>query len=536
MGKMIFATLFVLLSIGMSMNYLSGSTLRSYLQMKNAYLAQAALNQLKQKMLFDSGHYMAPLGEDGERYHELPLSLLGSRLAAKGSPFMYCPYGQSMTATANAEIQDASGERYVAVKEVVSGVSYVRQSDAPPVSGLLAAIVLPQNGNPSCSDIDVSADGQWVLSEDSAGKGLVYAIHQDEMSYEGGQGLWLTASDSAGLSTALSKAVSSSEKHVVISLKPGETFVVSGTYDFSGLPDGATVELRSSSPTATINSSSLLELQVPYITLLLENVNLSTSVFIESSFGTLKMKNAQSGPVAVRSGELNATASTFSAVGVPAVQLAGSTLRLSGDVEISSNATPVVNMVDSVSVASGAQITLNTGPSLNGVQMVSSVWKMTTGSLNFPSMEVGSSAVYVDSGSSFQVSDGTLIVQGASDSALYIEGLLSMRSSTLQSQGNVAVHAGKTATMTLTSAQIGDSSSRAQIGINNLGARLSGVVSVYAVQCKSGDGFAQAITVNFDDDTVSFANPDGTVVPSMNAKSIDVPLFDKTNPIEIACL
>lgn len=531
-----FASLIIMISLGMGMSHLSGSFLRNYLVMKDSYLTQGALNRIKQKVIFDSGRYLVPLGVDGG-YHEMPSSMAGVRAGAKGTPFVYCPYGAPLLVSPNHTIKDAAGETYSAFTVTVDGSQYISQSNAPPVAGLLAALILPKNGNPSCSDISIRSDGSWTLSGDSEGQGLVYAIHHDEMMFDGNHGLWLTADSSASLNQAMLDAVKSSESTIVITLKPGVEYAVSGNYTFVGKDPSASVTIKSatSSP-SVITFTSGGQLSFQKTSLNVEHVIFSENSRIISVDSAVSVKNSQLGSTSIFNGRLNTDASTFSSGNSTAISLKNSSLYLTGNFEVNSIASPSMLMEDSHVFASQTQVVFSQVTTALALRLHASTWKQSDGNLVLGQISTGGTAIFLDSASALELSNVTASATGSNDAMVYTEGNLVLRNSTLLSSGNAAVYADKTAYVLASSAQLGSPSVRSNVGFWSEGARFSGVVSVYASQCKSGSGFDQSISVSVQDDTVTFANPDGTVVASTVEDVVNIPIFDKINPVQINCL
>lgn len=538
MIKHIFVVLILLLTIGSSVSYMASSSLRSFLAMQNAYQMQNALNRLKQSIVFENGVYYAPAAAEGEGYSELPLAFTGARASSKGVPFLYCPYGSALLSTPNGSVTDASGASYATVQATIQSTAVITESDAPPVSGLLATLIMPLSGTPSCADIAVSADGQWALSGDSLNKGQVYAIHRDEMMFEGGHGLWLTAENSAQLASALATASASSQKDIVITLKPGVTFDITSDYVFTA--PGASISIKSASSSSvslTNASGGTRTLSFSGVNLSLANIATSSNFSFEVEHADVKAVNSTLGAMRAQGGRVQVDNVSFVAETTPALVVRDAEMTITNAASFSSNQFPIVDVYQSAVKATDAEISYSQAdPTTLAIRLNAATWTQQSSLLDLGNIASGGVGIQVDEASSLLAKNSDILSSGAPDAALYVDGNLSMPGSRVLGGGNVAVYAGRSAVIALTGTQIGDETHRPLLGIWSDGGRLSGSVNVYAGNCKSGPGFDVSLLVNVEDDTVTFANPDGTVVPGSNTDAITVPVFDKINPIQINCL
>ena len=170
--------------------YYSKALFKNSMLMQDVLIAQSMINRLTNSIKFSNGVYYAPYGVNIDEHHQLPNYFTGVRTSSSGMPFIYCPYSMTSDIGSEEVVAQKGGDGYdVSIRDDISSNAryYVVDSEAPPVQGIIATVILPRNGqqHPDCADVNLDLNANYTLTGDSEGKGRVFVI--DHMSLENRQ-------------------------------------------------------------------------------------------------------------------------------------------------------------------------------------------------------------------------------------------------------------------------------------------------------------------------------------------------------------
>lgn len=366
MLKIFFMALIILSTLAGGSQILISNMLRATMIVENQSIVTGTMNRLKQSVLFSNGDYYLPYGVNEDGYHALPLSFLGLRKSAQGRDIIYCPYAPSIITTSTGTVSLPNSTSYdVTLSNTFSpdGTDYVVESTASPVLGVAAALIMPQRSAdlPSCDDIDTNADGEFILSGNSADKGMVYVLTNSEVAfiYRGGVNEFVQVADaSTKLNAALREAALKPSENAVITLESGGTFQISESFVFqssdSNLPRSIVVKSSVPGTTAQISSSAARSLQFDGVNVTFNDVVLGTNIQISSNDTRLNLKNFGALRLVAYASDITLDNASFGRNGVnaAALDISASNVKQNGSLWIQGIASPMVSMQNSDWVSS----------------------------------------------------------------------------------------------------------------------------------------------------------------------------------------
>ena len=465
--------MFIMITVGASgVMYYTQTLFRSTLLMQNKLQAIASLNRLKQSVIFENGNYYLPYGEQKADHHELPLSFAGSRTTQNGIPMVYCPYAPHAVVTATNTVQLTSLFDYnVTTNTTLSpdGAPYVVASEPAPTPGVLGFILIPQAAAvlPVCSDVTVNGDGRFVLSGGSLGRGIAYALHQDEMTYLGQNGRWLYADKQAGvenLNALLTEVAQHPHEDAVLTLKAGESFTLTDNFL---LTSGSASKRRSvlikstdvSNP-ATINAGAILNLDAQDVDIHFAGVNLGSNIrtTLKKTNTTFERTNAYA--VDAYDSQLTLDTANFGVNNSPLTPLVlhnSQVTHSSGQVTLSGNGALILGLDDSQWLSDGANVAFNVVATPLLVQLGNSQWVQRNSQVNVSATGNAQALFLVDGQSKLTLSQTTWNQSGNINYGIYASGEVHLLNTQLNATNrtNVAVHTEPGATLVWQGSVIG---------------------------------------------------------------------------------
>jgi hypothetical protein len=518
MLKMILLSIVVLSALAGGTQVLVMNMLEATNTVENSARMRAINNRLEQSAHFVNGIPYMPYGVEQANYHALPTSFSGLRKSAKGQEVIYCPYAKNNISTATTQITlDDINSYEVTTANLLVGQAYVTESERPPVDGLAAAIILRQKtaSNPSCDDLELSADSELVLGGDSQGQGRVFGIFFTDLEFIHQSGISERIAVVDGeeeLQEAFAKVVSQPYQNALVQIASGETYTLTSNHAFDFLNSAGSrhivIKSDSDGNSGTIVSATPVTLSFENIKVSFKDIIFGSNITVEvngekidakgTAFSNLilnavnaKIIGSSSTVTLLTGGSTFIEDSTFGAVAStsPALELVNAEVQSAGALSASSGASVAVSMIDSKwSVGSGLNITY--AANAFGVQLQNS--SVSFNNSNITSTGNGSILFYVDTNSQLQMVNSTWINSGTLNYALYSQGRISIVNSALTGSGsvNVGLNTLPGAVTTLTNSIIGANSSPFAIGWQDEGSTaLSGVVDVHATQCSNGGRF-----------------------------------------------
>lgn len=530
---------------------LISNLLKTSISIENRSLVRSAINVLKQRAVAVNGQYYLPYGMNEGGQHVLPTSFVGVRSDANGKSLVYCPYAQSLNSTATHTVDTSDTSSYavtVSTTVVPGAVSYVTHSDAPPVSGVAALIIVPKRESviPNCTDVELDASGNLALTGDSEGSGTVYAITFDELMALHQDAIFYDIRTSAELLPALQDASSRSNMNAVFTIAGGVNYALSQTIALSSSNPEFKRKLifkNSGAQRATITPSAGVELQMNDVNLFMSGIDLGVNgvVRLTRVSGTVESSSL---PVLLSTdSQLTTSSITWGRAGQTAVPLTltGSAIKQRGADTIRGASPLLVSMQDSSWNAS-ANLSMTYTGSPTGFQLRNSEFVMNNATL--ASSGAGNVLLYSDTSSKVRLNTVTWTNSGALSYGVYSMGKLDMYNTLFRgnSQVNTAVYTHAGSLSHVEGSVIGNSGSRPVFGWRDAGAAgLSGSAQVYASTCKDGGRF------NVTDSTYTITASDrfatrtstttGLVIQYVtNPQSIAVDVDAFFAPLALSCL
>lgn len=530
---------------------LISNLLKTSISIENRSLVRSAINVLKQRAVAVNGQYYLPYGVNEDGRHVLPTSFVGVRSDANGKSLVYCPYAQSLNGTPTHTVDTSASSSYavtVSTTVVPGGVSYVVNSDAPPVSGIAALLIVPKReaAIPNCADVAVDASGNLALSGGSEGEGTVYAITVDELMALHQDAVFYDIRTSADLLPALQDAAGRSNMDAVFTLAGGVNYTLAQTITLSSSNPELKRKLifkNSGAQRATINPSAGVEIRINDANLFMSGVDFGVNgvVRLNRATGTVEVSSL---PVLhATDSQLTTNSVTWGRAGQTSVPLtlAGSIIKQRGADVIRGAAPLLVSMQDSEWNASANLSMIYTG-SPTGFQLRNS--ELIVNNATVSSSGAGNVLLYSDTSSKVRLNTVTWTNSGALSYGVYSMGKLDMYNTLFRgnSQVNTAVYTHAGSLSHVEGSVIGNSGSRPVFGWRDAGAAgLSGTAQVYASTCKDGGRFNvtdSAYTITASDRFATKASTStGLVIQYVtNPQAIPVDVDAFFAPLALSCL
>ncbi|MCP4258480.1 MAG: hypothetical protein GY774_13420 [Planctomycetes bacterium] len=529
MFKVVLLSLLMLISIGGTLSVLMHNLMSNAMIVENMAVMRGAANKLKQSAIYINGNYYMPYGEeDGTDYHKLPDDFYGLRKSAQGTYFIYCPYApsNSLAATDVVTLNDETTNYEVTIDTTLtpSGNAYVTSSEAPPVEGLAALLIHPikRSVPPSCADVTVNAEGEFVLTGDSAEKGILYPVSFDEIAFlnRTGKGFYLSSSSESGaLQEALEEASLKASDDITITVESGLSFTLSSSHSISSSDKNnpRTITLKSATPGSafTIRGSSATSLLFSNVNVVMTDVSVGQNVSVETEGSTLSMERASAPDITFERSKVFLDSVDLGRNGASSVPVSSDSSQVyqSGPVTLRGGGSLLADLVNTKWVARG-----NIGASYTGgpvvFQMANS--QMDVRSATITSNGNGHAFFYVDPSSSLDLGDVAWSNSGVLGYGFIVRGAMTVYGSALNGnqQVSVGLRTEKGSRVYFDSSSIGTSSAMPAIGWQDSWGDLSGEVTVYGGVCVDGPNFAE------------FTNP-GNPMFGIPSSTVTVGLADK---------
>ena len=475
------------------------------------------MNMLKGSIVSQGGNYYVPFGENDatDNRHYLPDSFGINRFTSNGAKVIYCPYSSQPVVTANEAVTVDDTTAYdVGVSNALRpGVNYVIESDAPPVTDLLAAFIMPRAvaNKPTCDDLSVDAEGRYELTN---GEGRIYAITNADvgiMYREGVNELITSAEPSTALGEALTDASLMVFDNAVITLEAGESFSIPASFTFrSGdTMSPRIITIKSSSPgtAATITAGSPSLMSFDNVKVNLQDITLSSNVSIDMDEAEALLTNVTARQLSSIHSDIIADGLTVgsSSTTSPSVYLDASRFFQKGDVSFQGSSTPIVALMHSEwttkTPASGNLVTAIRGGGGNGgILAIGSTIGMR--SVTLSSRNGFDYVLAADRTSRLTFANSSWNNVGSVTRGFYLAGTSVFRNATLN--GSAGVQTGLMteagAVTEFSNSNLGTASTKFNVGWNDNGsASISGNGSIYAATCMSEGRFKQDDTdFNFE--------------------------------------
>jgi hypothetical protein len=503
MLKIFFFTLIILATIAGGSQVLISNMLQATMIVENNATVSGTMNRLKQSVLFVGGQYYLPYGIEKSDYHALPANFFGLRKSAQGRDIIYCPYAMNPPGATTSTVTMAGGDTYnVQLDSSFSpdGADYIVGSDAPPVPGIAAAIILPQRSAdvPSCDDVQVNTEGEYVLGGDSLGKGLLYVLTQSEIAFvhRGGINEFIESSEPANeLENVLSEVSLKPSENAVITLEAGEAFSMSSGFTFtstdSTLPRSIIIQSSQPGVAAQINTISVVGLDFSGTNITLKDVTFGSNVRVSVTDGEAVLSNVSAPTLRADYSEIIVQNVGLGRNGVStaSLDLRASKLIQKGALAIQGNFSVIASIVNSEWLVRGDLTISYVG---NPVALQFQDSEMDARGVTINSTGVASTLFYLDTASRLQMDSVIWNNSGNLNYGFYTLGKMSIIDSALNGSNQVGVGISSIdgSVTRIEGTTIGSSASPIATAWEALpSSRLSGEADVYAVDCAAGDMF-----------------------------------------------
>lgn len=548
----VFMLVIILLTTGFGVQYSYFANFKATTIAQNTLTANSIISKLKTYAVKQGDGYIMPYGVNVENYHQLPTYISGSRVTRKGTPFVYCPFSQAVNIIDDAVVQIADGVKYgvsILNSSLTKNRDYVSGSESPPISDVLAIIIAPEKRSniPDCRDVEVGSDGRYVLGGDSAKLGRVHVLTvHDVQTSDRVNVSHIDASDADALGVALQEIVNRpTEDHIII-LKSGTNYAINQGYNFQpvflGKKGSVIIRGEDSNFPSGVTSLTNETLYFNGMLVTIENVSFSDSIKIAVENSVLDVRTVTAGATSVIRSEVSFDNVGFNgnAVSESGLLIVNSQVDVKNEFNVTSSTNPALYVQDSKVVQNRGSLFLGTSNSAVGLQMSNSDWVSRLSNFNF-SVDSGTAQaiVYVDSVSSFVVSDGVMSGVGAVSWGVFNLGVLQSQvyGFELNSNTSVGVNLGVGSRSNFTSSSVGVSGSPLTTGVNDVGAlSVSGQLDIYAANCFTGSGFEREITQTISDSVVTQVNPDFSIIVGSVSKSVNLDVTSNFNSLQENCL
>lgn len=538
MIKKLFLLLILSSAIIGSLNFYIKTAQKTSRMAQNVNQSSAAIKHLMTLMVKVDGQIYAPEGKLGETYTELPDSIVGSRVQSNGAPFMYCPFSMNATQVGDSlkNNSDLSDTPIQFVSGIFNGASYVIRSEQPQVHRLLAAIIEVTGTHVACRDISLNSQGGWTLTGESEGNGIVHGIHADALPEIPDTYTVNISPANAGtklLDNELNTAFSRLEKNVIVNLTSG-SYELSSAVSFMGESKQRNVIIQTLGDTpATITGNGSLSVFSSKLTVKKVAFNPSISVVFDSS--DVIIQNSSMPTSQITKSTVNAYSSEF-------VSQNGSGLTLFSSSFNAYDSLSVMGVGAAAFIASSSDIKtshVNIQISSSGSNLVcdllSGTWESLSDSISIIG-DGGIGGVSIGPLTEFNLQNSSLLFSGVTDVMLYVKGEISVSDSSLQGNALSGLWETQTGTIKASNFIIGNVDSKPTNSIWYEGGILTGNIHAYSTgTCLSGPGTEAVVSMNLQDQTVSSANPDGSVNPITVNTPQNISRFELTKSIDLTC-
>jgi hypothetical protein len=494
MLKIFFLTLIVLATIAGGSQVLISNMLNATMIVENNATVLGTMNRLKQSVLYSNGLYYLPYGLESTDYHALPVSFFGLRKSAQGRDLIYCPYASSTIVTPSDTVSMANGDIYeVTLSDAFSpdGSDYVTESTPPPVAGIAAILILPQRSAdlPSCNDVGVNAEGEFLLTGNSADKGMVYVLTLSEIAfiYRGGVNAFIQASDAAAKFTeTLQKIASTPSENAVITLEAGATFAINNSFMFSStdgsLPRSIIIKSSRTGVNAQISSSGVQTLAFEGTSVTFKDVVLGTNVQLSADESSATFVNFGATSLSANDSNIILDNTSFGRNGniSRAVYMSNSRVVQKGRLWLLGTANPMMELINSDWVArDDISIDYNGGSAdpVVKINLENSVFDLRGVSLSSSGSASQGALFGVSPSSTLNLLNMTWSNSGNLRTGFDVLGQMHISGSALHGSRNVntVIFARGGSDIRIVGSTIGQTSERPAIGIqSNYAARISG--------------------------------------------------------------
>tara|TARA_R110001583_G_scaffold4718_14_gene26909 strand:+ start:2791 stop:4452 length:1662 start_codon:yes stop_codon:yes gene_type:complete len=550
----VFMLIAILLTTGFGVQYAYFANFKATTISQNELTASSILNRLKSYAVKNGETYLMPLGVNGDEYHELPTYIAGSRVTRSGIPFMYCPFSDAPLGSEDSDIKLSESEDYkvsVVNSAVTNERDYVIGSPASPVADVVALLISLEKRSqiPDCRDVEVNAEGRYVLGGNSVRTGRVYALTIHDIQVSEQVNVQYVGSAGNALNVALNDASNRpTEEHIIV-LKGGESYSLSNDFVFESayLGKKGSIIVRGESPTSlsniTTTGGSSVNMSFNGMSVVFENISLSNSISLNFDNADVRMRRLSGGVTSITSSEVHFDNVGFNGntLNKTALSIISSSVFVQTGLNITGHTNPATYIEDSKLTTNALTFNLGIGSSGIGVQLLNSEWSSRTTNLVY-SVRSGATAqtvVYIDGLSRFAWSGGGVLGSGNLDYGVFVEGETVIQNADFMFDSNTSVALGLSAgaRANLSSMTLGDSSSYVGVGLlDNGGSSVRGDVSIYASTCFAGDGFTNSLTGVVRDDTVTQVNPDFSIVVGSVSRDVNLDVTDKFNTMSTTCL
>lgn len=548
----VFMLVIILLTTGFGVQYAYFANFKATTITQNALAASSIVNKLKAYAIKQGNSYIMPYGVNLDSYHQLPTFISGSRVTRSGIPFVYCPFSQKAAANNDAVVKISEESSYhvsILNSGLTKGRDYVSGSPQPPVNDVVAIVISPEKKSsiPDCRDVEVGADGRYVLGGDSAKLGRVHVltVHDvqtsDRVNVE-----YVDSSDANALSSAFQEVANRpAEDHIII-LSSGEDYTIANSYNFTpvflGKKGSVTIRGEDAASPSGITSLTNQSLSFDDMLVTIENISFSNTIKVIADDSVLDVRGVNGGIVNVYRSDVSFDNVGFNGntIGESALQIINSEVDVKNALNVTSSTNPALYIQDSAVVHDNGDLLLGTSDGAVGLQMLNSQWASRMTDLNF-SVNSGTAqaVVYIDSESSFVVSDGVMVGTGDLTWGVFSLGVLQTQNYGFKLNQNslTGVYLGKGSRSSFGSSSVGFSGFPVATGVNDGGSlSVVGELNIYATNCFVGDGFSRDLTDTIPDSVVTQVNPDFSIVVGSVSKSVNLDITSNFNSLQANCL
>lgn len=539
----------ILLTAGFGIQYSYYSHFKSAMISHNEMAATAIFNKLKAYAVKSNNDYLMPLGVNDGGYHQLPAFLPVSRVTQDGTPFVYCPFSNNTVVTGDSVIHvpDDSYSVNITNSSITKNLDYVSESEASPVSGVLAVLIAPEKPSslPNCLDLIVDSNGRYSLGGDSEGLGRVYVLTIHDIPSASSVDVQYVAAGGL-LSDAIQNAENHPENNHLIVLQAGETYALERDFHFQpnyvGKQGSVVIRGESDSNPSIISAAENRTLSFSETKGVFENLSLDRKIGVDAYFSDIAMVNVSLGLLS-----LDFSSARLSNVTLNSSEYSGSALVSSAS-SISADGTLVVSSENAPSVhLENSNLKMLLGvfkPSVDdgsiGIQVMNSdiVFDRADIVYSVPS-GVAQALFYVDGVSEFVSKNGSVYGSGSMDYGIYNLGEIFQDNYTSKFGSGVgtAVFLAKGSRSAFSSAYIGSSADKVNVGIyDDNASSVVGEVGIYALTCISGDGFSRTLSDAIIDNEVVEVRNDFSLVVGSNTRSVNLDATEQFNSLSANCL
>lgn len=540
---------------GSGVMYYAQALYQSSLTMQNNMIGMAALNQLKSASIHENGRYYLPFGINDTNHHQLPNTFVGARTTQVGIPLVYCPYAPNNLTAANEVVLTSDAESYqVATNTVLSpsGKEYVIESEASPVAGMLGAIIIPKKrmALPKCSDITISASGQFTLQNDSRALGTVFGLMESDLAFTGEYEINEYVEKVGGaeeLQEALSRVAQSPSKSAVITLEQGETYTLTSSFILESAHQfkhrHVVIKSDNVDNPATITATGASVVQWKDINVTIQGVNFSSQITSESLRANVSLGDVSVPRWVSKESEISLEDVSFGWNGssVPAIELYQSKVsHLAGQVAFQGGGNVVVALEGGSWNTDGGNVLLTMRNSTIGIQVDAGEWTHRRGTMFVAANGSPETAMLSGPESSVRFADMIWDQSGYSNYSLYVSGHAYLSNSNIRTGNrvNYGIYTDAGSVLRINGATVGTSGAKPSVGLADGGASsISGDVNVYAGTCTASGHYDDTYSINVKYEWAYYAWPHGQVdTMPRDSESVDPEIEKYFQRATINCL